>query len=80
MARQGHEIDLYFASYFAQNKPVTDKTLLVRITNGLIRSRIETMDALCAMSPEQICKLRNLGKKSIEVILQARDKYIAEQK
>jgi len=38
------------------------------------------MDALCAMSPEQICKLRNLGKKSIEVILQARDKYIAEQK
>lgn len=75
---QSNDVREYVASFFSEHKPQVNKGMLVRITNGLIRSRVETMDALCAMPPEQIQNLRNLGEKSIAVIFKMREQYITD--
>jgi len=74
-----NDVRSYVLCFFTEHSPKVDKSLPARIINGMMRSRIETMDALCAMSPERIYMLRNIGAKSAAVILKIREKYMQEQ-
>ncbi len=48
-----------------------------RIHNALVRGRITTMEQVCAMSEEQLIRVRNLGRKSLAIVLAERQKYLA---
>ena len=49
--------------------------LLVRALNGLERIHITTMSELANTAPETIAKIRNIGPKSLELILLLSDLY-----
>jgi len=53
--------------------------LMVRIVNGLKYARIESMSALCAKSPDEIRRVRNLGVKSLAVVFRAREQFMVER-
>ena len=47
--------------------------------NGLHRGRVETMSQLCQMPLHELKRIRNIGAKTLEVVLPVREKYMAEQ-
>ncbi len=50
-----------------------------RIHNALVRGRITTMEQVCAMSEEQLTRVRNLGRKSLAIVLAERQKYLVSK-
>ena len=66
-------LEAYFDKHAPKKKSVTN-----RVSFALRRSGISTMSALCAMSVEELKKVRNLGEKSLEIALMMREKYAAE--
>lgn len=66
-------------TYFKTHLPKTEyRQLLVRVTNALVRSGINSMDALGTVSDERLLKVRNLGAKCFEAAVSMREKYLAE--
>ena len=62
--------------YFAKHGPYTDSPhLLARALNGLERIYIKTMDELVNTSPDKLAGIRNIGSKSLGLILQLREQY-----
>lgn len=49
---------------------ISDIGLSVRSTNGLLKSGIETVEAMLGLDEEGLYKMPNLGKKSVEEILE----------
>ena len=65
--------------YFKEHAPLTEyRAVTVRAVNAIMRGRINTMDALCALSPEELNRIRNLGEKCAKLALLMREKYEAE--
>lgn len=56
-------------SYWAVGTPVTYLNLSNRITNALMRNKIDTIDKLLLMEEEDLNRIRGLGRKSIQEIL-----------
>ncbi len=50
----------------------------VRVRNCLFRAGIHTMGEVCSMSEEEILRVRNLGQKSLAIVLEERQKFLAE--
>ena len=61
--------------YFTEHAGDFPPSLVKRTAHQLLRHGIETMDALCEISAEQIENVRNIGGKSLEIVLSMRDKY-----
>jgi signal recognition particle subunit SEC65 len=69
--------EVLISEYFMEHAPPESAR---RIANGLNRADIETMDALCYMPVEKLCRVRNIGEKSLEIILLLREGYAAEHR
>jgi len=67
------DIRLYFASRCTWVDPDQHR-LWMRIGNQLSRSGILTTNQLCETPVEQIKQVRNIGEKSLSVILEEREK------
>jgi DNA-directed RNA polymerase alpha subunit len=63
-------------TYFMANAPPENRS---RAINAVKRSRVTTMEELCAMSEEQLRRCRNLGDKSYELVKAMCEKYKAEK-
>jgi len=64
--------------YFNENCPTGDdgqRALWSRIGNQLARGGVLTMNQLCEMPPEEIGRVRNIGKKSLPIIFTEIEKY-----
>ncbi len=48
-----------------------------RIRNALAGGGIKTMAQLCAMTEEQLMRVRNFGLKSLDIVLVERKKFLA---
>ncbi len=48
----------------------------VRVRNCLNRASIHTMGEVCSMSEEEILRVRNLGRKSLAIVLEERQKFL----
>jgi DNA-directed RNA polymerase alpha subunit len=66
--------DITTDEYFTKICPNT------RIRNALMRSNINTMAQVCAMSEERLMRIRNFGMKCLDIVLEERQKYIAESR
>jgi DNA-directed RNA polymerase alpha subunit len=66
------ELELYFEAHLSLTEY---PSLLVRAANALSRKGIKTMDALCAMTDEELKKTRNLGEKSLAAAIIMRETY-----
>ena len=66
--------------YFRENTPEKYQNQHILNTNisQLRRSGVETMNALCAMSDEEIARIKNIGEKRRELVLLMRNKYRKE--
>ncbi len=63
--------------FFAKHGPCIDSPhLLVRAINGLERIHIKTMDELENTSPDELARIRNIGAKSLCLILNLCEQYI----
>ena len=49
---------------------IEELELSVRSFNCLKRANIDTVGPLCAKTPEEMMKVRNLGRKSLDEVLQ----------
>ena len=63
--------ELTVAEYFTKICPNR------RIHNALVRGNITGMEQVCAMSEEQLMRVRNFGGKSLAIVLAERQKYLA---
>ena len=73
--------DIDIRTYFNAHAPRGDPGApppLVRTTNAVIRSGINTMDELLAKTPQEIARIRNAGEKCLELIYLMREKYAEE--
>lgn len=52
----------------------------VRIRNCLIRAGIHTMAEVCSMSEDQILSVRNLGRKSLAIVLEEQQKILTGER
>ena len=67
-------------TYFNENISATlPKGAKKRIINTLIRAEIETMNQLCAESDDELAIIREVGPKTLDLILQMSSKYMTEQ-
>jgi len=63
-------------AFFTEYAPPIFSTVLVKRTaKQLRRHGIETMDALCMISIENLKKIRNIGEKSLKIAVYMREKY-----
>ena len=53
----------------SEDTPIKELDLSVRSMNCLLRGGIRTLGELCALRPEEIAGIRNLGKKGVDEIL-----------
>ena len=53
----------------SEDTPIKELELSVRSMNCLLRAGIRTLGELCALRPEEIAGIRNLGKKGVDEIL-----------
>jgi len=67
-------LEAYFDKYAPKKKNVTNRAWF-----ALCHSGIETMSALCAMSVEELKKVRDLGPQGLKIALMMREKYAAEK-
>jgi len=74
MEEREMKIEEYFSSDRAGTAP-KQRALWARIGNQLARGGILTMRQLCEMPAEQITRVRGIGKKSLAIILEEREKY-----
>ncbi|MDR2570558.1 MAG: hypothetical protein LBD23_09710 [Oscillospiraceae bacterium] len=71
--------DISVRIYFADNKAQAFSEISIKRTaNQLCRAGIETMGVLSDIPVDELKKLRNIGKNSLEIILFFREKYAAE--
>ena len=69
--------EIGLGAYFIQNAPPAFKPPIVnRAVNALRRRGISTMGELCALSLDDLKKVRNLGAVSLEIALQMREKFL----
>ena len=66
-------------AFFEANAAEISRTDLNRTVSAITRPGIKTMEALCAMMPEQIGRIKNIGAKTLGIILIVRDKYLTEK-
>ena len=74
---QNKDISTYFNAHTPRAAPGAPPPL-VRTTNAVIRSGINTMDELLAKTPEELLRIRNAGVKCLELIYLMREKYARE--
>lgn len=72
--------DIDIRTYFNKCKDMdgSGAGTLTRASNGLVRSEIYTMNQLCEMPLDELNNVRNIGGKTIKLILRIRERYIAE--
>ncbi len=63
--------DMTVAEYFTYICPNR------RIHNALVRGRVTTMEQVCAMSEQELLRIRNFGGKALAIVLTERQKYLA---
>lgn len=66
----------YFYNYAEQ---AGSKEGIRRATNGLVRGKVGSMNQLCAMSQEDLHKMRNVGAQTVELVMRVREQYIKER-
>jgi DNA-directed RNA polymerase alpha subunit len=72
------ERDMPVREYFNSRRGGSDlerDNLLTRIGGQLERGGVRTMSQLCCMTAGQIAQVRNIGEKSLAVILDERERY-----
>ena len=74
---QDIDIRTYFNEHASRGDPGAPPPL-VRTTNAVIRSGINTMDELLDKTPEELLRIRNAGEKCLELIYLMREKYAQE--
>jgi|GEM_PF-1967792 len=79
MKERDMKIEEYFCSGYTGGDP-KQKVLWAQIGNQLVRGGILTMCQLCEASVKQIREVRNIGEKSLAIILEEREKYIKESR
>lgn len=77
MINQNMGVKEYFCYRYAGTDP-KQRAIWVRAGNQLSRGGILTMNQLCEMPVDQIRQVRNIGEKSLRVILEEREKYMRE--
>ncbi len=70
-------VRVYFAKHGSEKY---SPRLLVRALNGMERINVKTMDELVNTSPETLEKIRNIGVKSLELVLLLRSRYLEEKR
>ena len=66
-------------AYFHKTAPEFGmESLMIRATNALVRSGIDTMEKLCQTDEDRLCRIRNMGEKSLALTLLVRSKYQAD--
>ena len=66
-------------AFFTEYAPPIFSTILVKRTaKQLCRDGIETMDALSITPIEKLKRVRNIGEKSLEIVIYMREKYLAQ--
>ena len=71
--------DTDIRTFFEANAADISRTELNRTVSAITRPGIKTMETLCAMTPEQIGRIKNIGAKTLDIILMFRDKYLTEK-
>ncbi len=69
-------VRVYFARYGPE---MYSSHLLARALNGVERLNIKTMDELVNVAPEVLAGVRNIGPKSLKLILLLRARYMDAQ-
>ena len=67
------------SEYFNSRSRDAPESVVTCAINGLVRGRVETMEQLLGKTPEELARVRNIGVKSLELILSLRDQYAAEK-
>jgi len=70
------EIDV--KTFFRENTSAELKGVTNRAVTAIRRAKIETMDALCSVSIEELERARGMGAKSLELALLMCEKYTAQ--
>lgn len=66
-------------SYFSEHASrAVPNGMVKRTVNAVLRLNLETMDALCEVTAEELAKIRYMGPKSLELTLQMCEKYLSE--
>jgi len=68
-------ISEYFSEYGSR---FGESSIVERAINSLERANIGTMDQLCAKPVKYIEKIRNVGAKTVELIINLRNKYMGD--
>ena len=71
--------DTDIRTYFEANAAEISRTELNRTVSAITRPGIKTMEALCAMTPEQIGRIKNVGSVTLGIALMIREKYLTEK-
>ena len=71
--------DTDIRTFFEANAAEISRTELNRTVSAITRPGIKTMEALCAITPEQIGRIKNVGEKTLSIALMFRDKYFTEK-
>ena len=65
-------------TFFEANAAEISRTELNRTVSAITRPGIKTMEALCAMTPEQIGRIKNVGPVTLGIALMIREIYLTE--